>query len=33
MANVVGAFLGGEEVEGAADEVPEGVDGSGLSFA
>ena len=29
---VVGAFFGGEEVQSGADEVPEGVDGSGLGL-
>jgi hypothetical protein len=33
MTDVVGAFLRGEEVQGAADEIPEGVDGSGLALA
>jgi hypothetical protein len=32
MTDVVGAFFGGEEVQGAADEIPEGVDGSGLGL-
>jgi len=32
MTDIVGAFVGGEEVQGAADEVPEGVDGSGLGL-
>lgn len=32
MADVVGAFFWGEEVEGAADKIPEGVDGSGLGL-
>ena len=33
MSDIVGALLWGEEVEGAANEVPEGVDGSGLGLA
>ena len=33
MTDVVGAFFRGEEVQGAADEIPEGVEGSGLGFA
>jgi hypothetical protein len=32
VTDVVGAFFGGEEVQSAADEVPEGVDGSGLGL-
>lgn len=32
MADVIGAFFRGEEVEGAADEVPKGVNGSGLGL-
>jgi hypothetical protein len=32
MADVVGAFFRGEEVDGSADEVPESVDGSGLGL-
>lgn len=32
MTDVVAAFFGGEEAEGAADKVPESVDGSGLSL-
>jgi len=33
MTNVVGAFFGGEEFQSAANDIPEGVDGSGLCFA
>jgi hypothetical protein len=32
MTDVVGAFFRGEPVQGAADEVPEGIDGSGLGL-
>src|SRR5678810_226604 len=32
MTDVVGAFFRGEKVEGVADEVPEGIDSSGLSL-
>jgi len=32
MTDVVGAFFRGEEVQGASDEIPEGVDGSGLGL-
>jgi len=32
MTDVVGAFFRGEEVQGTADEIPECIDGSGLSF-
>ena len=32
MTDVVGAFFRGEEVQAAADEIPEGVDGSGLGL-
>lgn len=32
MADVAGAFFGSEEAEGATDEFPEGVDGSGLGL-
>jgi hypothetical protein len=32
VADTVGAFFRGEEVQGAIDEIPEGVDGSGLGF-
>ena len=32
MTDVVGAFFGSEEVQGAADEIPEGIDGSGLGL-
>ncbi len=33
MADVVGAFFRSKEVEGSPDEVPEGIDGSGLGLA
>jgi hypothetical protein len=33
MAEIAGAFFRGEEVNGAADQVPEGVDGSSLGLA
>ena len=33
MTDVIGAFLRGKEVDSAADEVPEGVDGPSLSLA
>ena len=32
MTDVVGAFFRGGEVQDAANEIPEGVDGSGLGF-
>jgi hypothetical protein len=32
MTDVVCAFFRGEQVQGTADEVPEGVDGSGLGL-
>lgn len=32
MTDVVGAFFRGEEVQSAADEIPEGIDGSGLGL-
>lgn len=32
MTDVIGAFFRGEKVEGVADEVPEGIDSSGLSL-
>jgi len=32
MTDVVGAFFGSEEVQGAADEIPEGIDGSGFGL-
>ena len=32
MTDVVGAFFRGEQVQGASDEIPEGVDGSGLGL-
>ena len=32
MTDIVGAFFWGEEVEGAADEIPERVDGSGFGL-
>lgn len=33
MTDVVGAFFGGKEAESAADEVPEGIDGSSLGLS
>ena len=32
MTDVVGALFGSEQVQGAPDEIPEGVDGSGLGL-